>query len=86
MKSLFNLLKNNCRLPYNLDLDYGALSQLHHLGDPFVEEFFWLGGSNGRRAGFFVESNYGAHSWKFEVGIFNWFAKLYPQPSHTCTV
>ncbi|RDX90573.1 Serine decarboxylase 1, partial [Mucuna pruriens] len=50
--------------PYNLDFDYGALSQLQHfsinnLGDPFIE------------------SNYGVHSRQFEVGVLNWFARLW---------
>lgn len=42
--------------PYNLDFDYGALSQLqqysiNNLGDPFIE------------------SNYGVHSRQFEVSV-----------------
>lgn len=50
--------------PYNLDFDYGALSQLQHfsinnLGDPFIE------------------SNYGVHSRQFEVGVLDWFARLW---------
>lgn len=50
--------------PYNLDFDYGALSQLQHfsinnLGDPFIE------------------SNYGVHSREFEVGVLDWFARLW---------
>ncbi|KAL6524977.1 hypothetical protein OROMI_030570 [Orobanche minor] len=53
-----------CRYPYNLDFDYGALSQLQHfsinnLGDPFIE------------------SNYGVHSRQFEVGVLDWFARLW---------
>ena len=50
--------------PYNLDFDYGALSQLQHfsinnLGDPFIE------------------SNYGVHSRQFEIGVLDWFARLW---------
>lgn len=50
--------------PYNLDFDYGALTQLQHfsinnLGDPFIE------------------SNYGVHSRQFEVGVLDWFARLW---------
>uniref|UniRef100_A0A453BYN7 Histidine decarboxylase n=1 Tax=Aegilops tauschii subsp. strangulata TaxID=200361 RepID=A0A453BYN7_AEGTS len=50
--------------PYNLDFEYGALSQLQHfsinnLGDPFIE------------------SNYGVHSRQFEVGVLDWFARLW---------
>ena len=59
--SLTNLILG---YPYNLDFDYGALSQLQHfsinnLGDPFIE------------------SNYGVHSRKFEVGVLDWFAQLW---------
>ncbi|CAL9098893.1 unnamed protein product [Musa textilis] len=55
--------------PYNLDLDYGALSQLQHfsinnLGDPFIE------------------SNYGVHSRQFEVGVLDWFARLWELEKH----
>ncbi|GAQ86494.1 serine decarboxylase [Klebsormidium nitens] len=50
--------------PYNLEFDYGALSQLqgysiNNLGDPFIE------------------SNYGVHSRQFEVGVLDWFARLW---------
>eukprot|EP00850_Spirogloea_muscicola_P008823 SM000048S16535 [mRNA] locus=s48:203096:208573:- [translate_table: standard] len=50
--------------PYNLDFEYGALSELQHfsinnLGDPFIE------------------SNYGVHSREFEVGVLDWFAHLW---------
>lgn len=55
---------NGAGYPYNLDFDYGALSQLQHfsinnLGDPFIE------------------SNYGVHSRQFEVGVLDWFARLW---------
>ncbi|KAI3774544.1 hypothetical protein L1987_49102 [Smallanthus sonchifolius] len=54
-KSLLERTKHHLGYPYNLDFDYGALSQLQHfsinnLGDPFIE------------------SNYGVHSRQFEVG------------------
>ncbi|KAG1369782.1 serine decarboxylase 1 [Cocos nucifera] len=63
-KSLVERTKHHLGYPYNLDFDYGALSQLQHfsinnLGDPFIE------------------SNYGVHSRQFEVGVLDWFARLW---------
>lgn len=62
--SLMERTKHHLGYPYNLDFDYGALSQLQHfsinnLGDPFIE------------------SNYGVHSRQFEVGVLDWFARLW---------
>ena len=50
--------------PYNLDFDYG---QLEALGKFSINN---LGDP-------FIESNYGVHSREFEVGVLNWFAKLW---------
>ncbi|KAE8652903.1 hypothetical protein Csa_022669 [Cucumis sativus] len=63
-KNLLERTKYHLGYPYNLDFDYGALSQLQHfsinnLGDPFIE------------------SNYGVHSRQFEVGVLDWFARLW---------
>ncbi|KAM7253121.1 hypothetical protein ACFE04_025739 [Oxalis oulophora] len=63
-KNLLDRTKHHLGYPYNLDFDYGALSQLQHfsinnLGDPFIE------------------SNYGVHSRQFEVGVLDWFARLW---------
>ncbi|WOL15550.1 serine decarboxylase 1-like [Canna indica] len=63
-KSLIDRTKHHLGYPYNLDFDYGALSQLQHfsinnLGDPFIE------------------SNYGVHSRQFEVGVLDWFARIW---------
>ncbi|XP_052188164.1 serine decarboxylase-like [Diospyros lotus] len=63
-KTLTERTKHHLGYPYNLDFDYGALSQLQHfsinnLGDPFIE------------------SNYGVHSRQFEVGVLDWFARLW---------
>ncbi|KAJ1402294.1 Pyridoxal-phosphate binding site [Sesbania bispinosa] len=63
-RSLTERTKYHLGYPYNLDFDYGALSQLQHfsinnLGDPFIE------------------SNYGVHSRQFEVGVLDWFARLW---------
>nr|XP_009420591.1 PREDICTED: serine decarboxylase 1-like [Musa acuminata subsp. malaccensis] len=68
-KSLVERTKHHLGYPYNLDLDYGALSQLQHfsinnLGDPFIE------------------SNYGVHSRQFEVGVLDWFARLWELEKH----
>lgn len=63
-RNLVDRTKYHLGYPYNLDFDYGALSQLQHfsinnLGDPFIE------------------SNYGVHSRQFEVGVLDWFARLW---------
>ncbi|PWA83011.1 hypothetical protein CTI12_AA169600 [Artemisia annua] len=63
-ESLLERTKHHLGYPFNLDLDYGALSQLQHfsinnLGDPFIE------------------SNYGVHSRQFEVAVLDWFARLW---------
>ncbi|BFG40725.1 hypothetical protein CerSpe_269990 [Prunus speciosa] len=63
-KTLVERTKHHLGYPYNLDFDYGALTQLQHfsinnLGDPFIE------------------SNYGVHSRQFEVGVLDWFARLW---------
>ncbi|KAJ8478526.1 hypothetical protein OPV22_022253 [Ensete ventricosum] len=68
-RSLVERTKHHLGYPYNLDLDYGALSQLQHfsinnLGDPFIE------------------SNYGVHSRQFEVGVLDWFARLWELEKH----
>ncbi|GBG59047.1 hypothetical protein CBR_g24393 [Chara braunii] len=56
--------RNHLGYPYNLEFEYGALTQLqcfsiNNLGDPFIE------------------SNYGVHSRQFEVGVLDWFARLW---------
>eukprot|EP00250_Pteridium_aquilinum_P016102 c22943_g1_i1 orf=141-1838(+) len=63
-RTLVDRTKYHLGYPYNLDFDYGALSQLQHfsinnLGDPFIE------------------SNYGVHSRQFELGVLDWFARLW---------
>ncbi|OIV91558.1 hypothetical protein TanjilG_08970 [Lupinus angustifolius] len=63
-RALTERTKHHLGYPYNLDFEYGALSQLQHfsinnLGDPFIE------------------SNYGVHSRQFEVGVLDWFARLW---------
>ncbi|GMH32789.1 hypothetical protein BSKO_00623 [Bryopsis sp. KO-2023] len=50
--------------PYNLDFDFGALKGLT---DYSINN---LGDP-------FIESNYGVHSREFEVGVLEWFAKLW---------
>ncbi|CAA6660525.1 unnamed protein product [Spirodela intermedia] len=63
-RNLVERTKHHLGYPYNLDFEYGALSQLqpfsiNNLGDPFIE------------------SNYGVHSRQFEVGVLDWFARLW---------
>ncbi|CAI7850424.1 unnamed protein product [Closterium sp. NIES-53] len=50
--------------PYNLDFDYGALTGLQHFSINNLGDPF-------------IESNYGVHSRPFEVGVLNWFARLW---------
>ncbi|CAI5486499.1 unnamed protein product [Closterium sp. Naga37s-1] len=50
--------------PYNLDFDYGALIGLQHFSINNLGDPF-------------IESNYGVHSRPFEVGVLNWFARLW---------
>lgn len=50
--------------PYNLDFDYGALAQLQHFSINNLGDPF-------------IESNYGVHSREFEVGVLDWFARLW---------
>lgn len=50
--------------PYNLDFDYGPLECLQK---------FMINNLGDP----FIESNYGVHSREFEIGVLNWFAKLW---------
>ncbi|KAI4350284.1 hypothetical protein L6164_004754 [Bauhinia variegata] len=63
-KSLIERTKHHLGYPCNLDSDYGALAQLQHF--PINN----LGDP-------FIESNYGVHSKQFEVGVLDWFARLW---------
>jgi hypothetical protein len=47
-----------------LDFDYGALAQLQHFSINNLGDPF-------------IESNYGVHSRQFEVGVLDWFARLW---------
>ncbi|KAB2629877.1 serine decarboxylase [Pyrus ussuriensis x Pyrus communis] len=48
----------------NLDFDYCALMQLQHFSINNLGDLF-------------VESNYGVHSRQFDVGVLDWFARLW---------
>jgi len=50
--------------PYNLDFDYGPLEDLTRFSINNLGDPF-------------IESNYGVHSREFEVGVLQWFAKLW---------
>ncbi|KAK9989195.1 hypothetical protein SO802_029434 [Lithocarpus litseifolius] len=58
------LQKSLIGYPYNLDFDYGALAQLQHFSINILGDPF-------------IESNYGVHSRQFEVGVLDWFARLW---------
>ena len=55
--------------PYNPDFHYFALAQLQHFSINNLGDPF-------------IESNYGVHSRKFEVGVLDWFAHLWELEKH----
>ncbi|URE37734.1 Pyridoxal-dependent decarboxylase conserved domain [Musa troglodytarum] len=63
-RSLIDRTKHHLGYPYNLDFDYGALGQLQHFSINNLGDPF-------------IESNYGVHSRQFEVGVLDWFARLW---------
>ncbi|KAK8491124.1 hypothetical protein V6N13_125911 [Hibiscus sabdariffa] len=63
-KNLMERTKHHLGYPYNLDFDYGALAQLQHFSINNLGDPF-------------IESNYGVHSRQFEVGVLDWFARLW---------
>ncbi|KAK4795173.1 hypothetical protein SAY86_013167 [Trapa natans] len=63
-KTLMERTKHHLGYPYNLDFDYGALAQLQHFSINNLGDPF-------------IESNYGVHSRQFEVGVLDWFARLW---------
>ncbi|KAL4273828.1 hypothetical protein GQ457_13G010630 [Hibiscus cannabinus] len=63
-RSLMERTKHHLGYPYNLDLDYGALAQLQHFSINNLGDPF-------------IESNYGVNSRQFEVGVLDWFARLW---------
>ncbi|XP_047959579.1 serine decarboxylase-like [Salvia hispanica] len=63
-KTLVERTKHHLGYPYNLDFDYGALGQLQHFSINNLGDPF-------------IESNYGVHSRQFEVGVLDWFARLW---------
>ncbi|GJV81328.1 serine decarboxylase-like protein [Tanacetum coccineum] len=63
-KYLLERNKHHLGYPLNLDFDYGALSQL---------QYFSI--KNGGDP--FIEPNLGVHSRQFEVGVLDWFARLW---------
>ncbi|CAD5179375.1 unnamed protein product [Musa acuminata subsp. burmannicoides] len=63
-RSLIERTKHHLGYPYNLDFDYGALAQLQHFSINNLGDPF-------------IESNYGVHSRQFEVGVLDWFARLW---------
>ncbi|XP_040998802.1 serine decarboxylase-like [Juglans microcarpa x Juglans regia] len=63
-KTLLERTKYHIGYPANLDFDYGALAQLQQFSINNVGDPF-------------IESNYGVHSRQFEVGVLDWFARLW---------
>ncbi|KAK6938290.1 Pyridoxal phosphate-dependent decarboxylase [Dillenia turbinata] len=63
-RTLIERTKYHLGYPYNLDFDYGSLAQLQHFSINNLGDPF-------------IESNYGVHSRQFEVGVLDWFARLW---------
>uniref|UniRef100_A0A0E0K0T4 Serine decarboxylase n=1 Tax=Oryza punctata TaxID=4537 RepID=A0A0E0K0T4_ORYPU len=63
-RNLVERTKHHLGYPYNLDFDYGALGQLQHFSINNLGDPF-------------IESNYGVHSRQFEVGVLDWFARIW---------
>ncbi|KAG6578892.1 Serine decarboxylase, partial [Cucurbita argyrosperma subsp. sororia] len=63
-KNLLERTKYNLGYAYNFDFDYGALAPLQHF---FINN---LGDP-------FVENNYAVHAKQFEIGVLDWFARLW---------
>ncbi|KAI8472952.1 MAG: serine decarboxylase [Monoraphidium minutum] len=63
-KKLAERTKHHMGYPYNLDFDFGALEGLTRYSINNLGDPF-------------IESNYGVHSREFEVGVLNWFARLW---------
>ncbi|GAB2270598.1 hypothetical protein Dimus_005481 [Dionaea muscipula] len=63
-QTLLERTKHHLGYPYNLDFDYGDLAQLQHFSINNLGDPF-------------IESNYGVHSRQFEVGVLDWFARLW---------
>eukprot|EP00252_Welwitschia_mirabilis_P016973 TRINITY_DN37751_c0_g1_i1.p1 TRINITY_DN37751_c0_g1~~TRINITY_DN37751_c0_g1_i1.p1 ORF type:complete len:503 (+),score=82.67 TRINITY_DN37751_c0_g1_i1:257-1765(+) len=68
-RNLIDRTKHHLGYPYNLDFDYGALAQLQHFSINNLGDPF-------------IESNYGVHSRQFEVGVLDWFARLWDLEKH----
>ncbi|CAI9781787.1 unnamed protein product [Fraxinus pennsylvanica] len=64
-RTLIERTKNHLGYPINLDFEYGALAQFQHFS------------INNLGDPFIDESNYGVHSREFEVGVLDWFARLW---------
>ncbi|GLI60631.1 hypothetical protein VaNZ11_002828 [Volvox africanus] len=64
MKKLAERTHHHMGYPYNLEFDYGLLEGLTKFSINNLGDPF-------------IESNYGVHSREFEVGVLNWFARLW---------
>jgi len=64
MKKLSERTYHHLGYPYNLDFNYGPLEGLTKYSINNLGDPF-------------IESNYGVHSREFEVGVLNWFARLW---------
>jgi len=64
MKKLADRTHHHLGYPYNLDFDFGDLEGLVKYSINNLGDPF-------------IESNYGVHSREFEVGVLNWFARLW---------
>lgn len=60
--------KHHLGYPYNLDFNYGALKSLQDFSINNLGDPF-------------IASNYGVHSRQFELGVLEWFARLWEIPT-----
>ncbi|KAI3906071.1 hypothetical protein MKW92_019090 [Papaver armeniacum] len=67
--SMTERTKHHLGFPFNLDFDYGVLSSLQN---------FYINNCGDP----FIESSYAVHSRKFEVGVLEWFARLWELENH----
>ncbi|WOG97162.1 hypothetical protein DCAR_0416501 [Daucus carota subsp. sativus] len=63
-KSLVQITSNQLGYPVNHEYDYGALGQFQHFSINNLGDPF-------------MDSTYGVHSRQFEIGVLDWFARLW---------
>ncbi|KAI3854817.1 hypothetical protein MKX03_004210 [Papaver bracteatum] len=67
--SMIENSKHHIGYPFNLDIDFGALAKMQHI---CINNF----------GDPFIRSNYAVHSRQFQVGVLDWFARLWEIETH----